>query len=290
MNFETMPRVHFYKMTGTGNDFILIDNRKRIIDSDNCQDFIRSICRHKVSVGADGVILIENDSEVDFRWRFFNSDGSEPDMCGNGSRCAARFAYLTGIVDKPKMAFHTNAGIIKAELWDTKVKVQMPLPHNMKKDLHIEAEGRAFSLDFINSGVPHAICFLKDEKELEGIDVRLWGRALRFHPHFQPEGTNVDFVWVRNDHQIIVRTYERGVEGETLACGTGCIASVLMSAIRNRMTSPVEVQVRSGELLTVYFQSAPDPRDSRAVRFKEVCLEGEARIAYEADLWYETLG
>jgi diaminopimelate epimerase len=290
MNFETMPRVHFYKMTGSGNDFILIDNRKRIIDSDNCQDFIRSICRHKVSVGADGVILIENDSEVDFRWRFFNSDGSEPDMCGNGSRCAARFAYLTGIVDNPRMAFHTNAGIIKAELWDTKVKVQMPAPRSMKKDLHVEAEGRAFGLDFINSGVPHAVCFLKDEKELEEVDVQRWGRALRFHPHFQPEGTNVDFVWIRNEHQIIVRTYERGVEGETLACGTGCIASVLMSAIRNKMTSPVEVHVRSGELLTVYFQTRPDPRNPQALLFKEVCLEGEARIAYEADLWYETLG
>jgi diaminopimelate epimerase len=290
MNHETMPRIHFYKMTGTGNDFILIDNRKRIIDSDNCQDFVRSICRNKVSVGADGVILIENDSEVDFRWRFFNSDGSEPDMCGNGSRCAARFAYLAGIVDSPRMAFRTNAGIIKAELWDTKVKVQMPVPHSMKKDLHIEVEGRSFNLDFINSGVPHAVCFLKDQNELEEFDVQRWGRTLRLHPHFQPEGTNVDFVWIRNDRQIMVRTYERGVEGETLACGTGCIASVLMSAIRNQMVSPVEVQVRSGELLTIYFHSEFDQQLPQDAPFKEVCLEGEARIAYEADLWYETLG
>jgi diaminopimelate epimerase len=289
MNFETMSRVHFYKMTGTGNDFIILDNRKRIIDSDNCQDFIRSICRRKVSVGADGVILIENDSEADFRWRFFNSDGSEPDMCGNGARCAARFAYLTGIVDKPRMAFRTKAGIIKAELWDTKVKVQMPVPHSMKKDLILNAEGRSFSLDFINSGVPHAVCFLNDEKELEEADIQRWGHALRFHPHFQPEGTNVDFVWIRNDHQIMVRTYERGVEGETLACGTGCIASALLSAIRSRVVSPVEVQVRSGELLTIYFQPPPDPQIAQDASFKEVFLEGEALVAYEADLWHETL-
>jgi diaminopimelate epimerase len=285
MNLETMPRIHFYKMTGTGNDFILIDNRKRIIDSDNCQDFIRRICRHKLSVGADGVILIENDSEVDFRWRFFNSDGSEPEMCGNGSRCAARFAYLTGIVDNPRMAFRTKAGIIKAELWDTKVKVQMPVPHSLKKDIEIDVDGLSFSLDFINSGVPHAICFMKDEKELEEADVQHWGHALRFHQCFQPEGANIDFVWIRNDRQIMVRTYERGVEGETLACGTGCIASVLLSAIRNQMASPVEVLVRSGELLTIYFQSAPDQQIPQ-----DVYLEGEARIAYEADLWHETLG
>jgi diaminopimelate epimerase len=290
MNLETMPRIHFYKMTGTGNDFILIDNRKKVVDPDNCQDFIRSICRHKVSVGADGVILIENDSEVDFRWRFFNSDGSEPDMCGNGSRCAARFAYLTGIVDSPRMSFRTNAGIIKAELWDTKVKVQMPVPRNMKRDLNIDAEGRFFSLDFINTGVPHAICFLQDEKELDEVDIQRWGRVLRFHPHFQPEGTNVDFVWIRNEREIIVRTYERGVEGETLACGTGCIASVLMAAVRNPMISPVEVHVRSGELLTVHFQSAHDQSLPADAPFREVHLEGEARIAYEADLWHETLG
>jgi diaminopimelate epimerase len=289
MNRETMSRIHFYKMTGTGNDFILIDNRKRIIDSDHCHDFIRSICRPKISVGADGVILIENDSEADFRWRFFNSDGSEPEMCGNGARCAARFAYITGIVDTPRMAFRTKVGIIKAELWDTKVKVQMPIPHNVKKDILVKAGRRSFSLDSINSGVPHAVCFLKSEQELGEFDVQRWGKALRSHACFQPEGTNVDFVWIRNAHQIRVRTFERGVEGETLACGTGCIASVLLSAIRARMESPVEAQVQSGELLTVHFQAATDPKILADAPFKEVYLEGDARVSYEADLWHETI-
>lgn len=289
MNREKLQRIHFFKMTGTGNDFVVIDNRTRILDADNCQNFVRNVCRHKVSVGADGVILIENDSEIDFRWRFFNADGSEPDMCGNGSRCAARFAYLTGIVDRPRMAFRTKAGIIKAELLDTKVKVQMPVPHSLSRDLTLEVDGRSFNLDFINTGVPHAVCFLQNERELEEIDIQRWGHALRFHPHFQPAGTNVNFVWMQDANHISVRTYERGVEGETLACGTGSMASVLLAALRSGVASPAEVRVRSGELLTIYFQITTDPQNPKDIQFREVYLEGEALVAYEADLWSETI-
>jgi diaminopimelate epimerase len=288
MNHEAMQRIHFYKMTGTGNDFILIDNRKRLIDSDHCQAFVQNVCRHKLSVGADGVILIENDSEVDFRWRFFNADGSEPEMCGNGARCAARFAFLTGIVDTPRMAFRALAGIIKADLLDVKVKVQMTPPHGLLTGLKLEAAGRSFDLDFINTGVPHAVWFADDEKELESADVQHWGNALRFHPRFQPAGTNVDFVYVRDPKYIVVRTYQRGVEGETLACGTGAIASVLISAAKGRVVSPVEVKTRSGELLTIYFQLTPSSQHID-IQFKEVYLEGEALVAYEADLWHETI-
>jgi diaminopimelate epimerase len=292
MNREAMQRIHFYKMTGTGNDFILIDNRKRLIDADHCQEFVRQVCRQKLSVGADGLILIENDSEVDFHWRFFNADASEAEMCGNGARCAARFAYLTGIVDKPRMAFRTLAGIIKAELLDVKVKVQMISPHDLRMNLRIEAAGRSFNLDFLNTGVPHAVWFAANEKELESADVLRWGRDLRFHERFQPAGTNVDFVYVCDQNHLIVRTYERGVEGETLACGTGAIASALVAAARDLVVSPVEVKTRSGESLTIYFQLSRNSRradDIEFIEFKEVCLEGEARVAYEADLWHETI-
>jgi diaminopimelate epimerase len=289
MSREAMQRIHFYKMTGTGNDFILIDNRKRLIDADDCQEFVRRICRHKLSVGADGVILIENDSEVDFRWRFFNADASEAEMCGNGARCAARFAYLTGIVDNPRIAFRTLAGIIKAELLDVKVKVQMIPPHDLRTDLKTKAAGRTFSLDFINSGVPHAVWFANGEKELESADVLRWGHDIRFHESFQPAGTNVNFVYVHDQNHMAVRTYERGVEGETLACGTGAIASVLVSAARALVASPVEVRTRSGEPLTIYFQFSRDPKHAEDIEFKEVSLEGEARVVYEADLWHETV-
>lgn len=288
MNRETRGRIRFFKMTGTGNDFILIDNRQRLIDADACGDFVRSACRRKRSVGADGVILVENDPEVDFRWRFFNADGSEAEMCGNGARCAARFAFLTGIVDAPRMAFRTLAGVVGAELLDTKVKVQMPLPHGQRMDLGVEAEGRRFTLDFINTGVPHAVCFIDSEEELDSLEVERWGRAIRFHPEFLPAGTNVDFVRVRDPRRIAVRTYERGVEGETLACGTGCIAAVLAAASRGRAASPVEVEVRSGEILTLHFREAVEGGDPGS-RFAEVLLSGEARVVYEADLWPETI-
>ena len=280
-----MQRIHFYKMTGTGNDFIVIDNRKRIVDSDNCRDFVHGVCRSGVSVGADGVILIENDSETDFRCRFFNADGSEPEMCGNGARCAARFTYLTGIVDKPLISFRTGAGIIAAELSDTRVKVQLPAPRDLKRNLDIAARGRSFALDFISSGVPHAVCFLKNEEELETANVASLGRALRNHRIFRPDGTNVNFVFVENPHRLSMRTYERGVEGETLACGTGAIASALLAAARGQAESPVEVRVYSGETLTVSFKATGDA----SVPFEEVCLEGAALVVYEADLWSESI-
>jgi len=277
-------RIHFFKMTGTGNDFILIDNRNCNLDADHCQDLVRRACRHKLSVGADGMILIENDPEVDFKWRFFNADASEAEMCGNGARCAARFAHLTGIVDKPQMAFRTLAGIIRAEILGSRVKVQMTAPHSLQLGVSLQIDGRPFDLDFVNTGVPHAVCFAADERELESEDVHHWGHAIRFHPRFHPAGANANFVAVQDPHQISIRTYERGVEGETLACGTGAIASTLVSAARDRVHSPVEVRTRSGEFLTIYF----DRRQNGAL-FGDVYLEGEARVVYEADLWNETV-
>jgi diaminopimelate epimerase len=289
MNQGAVQRIHFFKMTGTGNDFILIDNREKVIDSDRCRDFVRRACRRRLSVGADGIILIENDPEVDFKWRFFNADASEAEMCGNGARCAARFAYITGIVDKPRMAFRTLAGVIKAELSGNSVKVEMTLPRGLRLGLDIEAKGRSFELDFIDTGVPHAVCFVPDKNELESVDVEHWGRALRFHPYFQPAGTNVNFAWIQDASHICVRTYERGVEGETLACGTGAIASALISAARDRVRSPVAVETRSKESLTVHFDKADEMKHPQNIPFRGVCLEGEARIAYQADLWAETL-
>jgi len=289
MNRGALPEIHFFKMTGTGNDFILIDNRNGLIDADHCQELVRRACRHKLSVGADGMILIENDPEVDFKWRFFNADASEAEMCGNGARCAARFAYINGIVSKPRMSFRTIAGIIRAELLGNRVKVQMTPPHGLRLGIDLEAEGRLFQLDFINTGVPHAIYLAADDSELELMDIGRWGRALRFHPFFQPAGTNVNFVRVQDPRHITVRTYERGVEGETLACGTGAIASTLVAAGRGQVISPTEVKTRSGESLTIHFEISRGTQSTGITEFKEVYLEGEARVAYEADLWPETI-
>lgn len=289
MTHRTEQRIPFFKMTGTGNDFILIDNREGLLNADHCQNLVRQACRRKLSVGADGMILIERDPEVDFKWRFFNADASEAEMCGNGARCAARFAYLTGIVAQPRMAFRTLAGILKAEISGSRVKVQMTQPHSLQTDIHLEVNGNFFDLDFIDTGVPHVVCFAANAQALESTDISNWGRALRFHPHFQPAGTNVNFVCLQDAHHLAVRTYERGVEGETLACGTGAIASSLISAVRDRVVSPVEVHTRSGETLTIYFDPVPSTHHPDAIQFKEVYLEGEARVVYEADLWEETL-
>jgi diaminopimelate epimerase len=282
-------RIHFFKMTGAGNDFILIDNRTGLVDADHCQDFVRQVCRHKLSAGADGVILIENDPELDFKWRFFNADASEAEMCGNGARCAARFVNLTGILTKPRMAFRTLAGVIHAELLGNRVKVQMTDPHSFRADIRLDADGRTLELDSINTGVPHAVSFQTDAEALESVNVERWGRSIRFDAHFKPAGTNANFVFVQDPHHLSVRTYERGVEGETLACGTGCIASCLVAAARNLALSPVEVKTRGGEILKVYFEISGKTGNPAETIFREVYLEGEARVAYEADLWTETL-
>ena len=286
---EARENIRFFKMTGSGNDFIVIDNRSLALNADLCRDLVRRACRRKLSVGADGLILIENDPEVDFKWRFFNADGSEAEMCGNGARCAARFAHLKGIVDKTRLSFRTIAGIIEAEIKGERVKIRMTPPRGMALNLGLNADEQPFSLHFINTGVPHAVLFVEDEAKLENTDVLRWGRAFRYHPHFQPSGTNVNFVLVRDNHHMAVRTYERGVEDETLACGTGCIASALIAAGRQLASSPVEVRTRSGEMLTIHFQMARQQESPGEIQFGDVYLEGDARVVYEAELWDETL-
>jgi len=267
-------------MTGAGNDFIFIDNRNGAVDADRCSDLVRSVCRRKLSVGADGMVLIEDDPEVDFKWRFFNSDASEAEMCGNAARCAVRFAFLTGIIRKTEMSFRTLAGIIQGEILGDTVKVRMTLPHGMDLGLRLEADGDRFDFNFIDTGVPHAVHFVDNENELRSVDIAKLGRKFRFHPHFQPSGANINFACIHDPRHMSVRTYERGVEGETLACGTGVLGSVLIAAAQDRVTSPVAVKTRGGESLTIHFRRLDGGKN-----FEEVSLEGEARVVYEADLY-----
>jgi diaminopimelate epimerase len=274
--------IPFWKMTGSGNDFIVIDNRTGLIDADHCRDLVRLACRPKLSVGADGFILIENDPLVDFKWRFFNADGSEAEMCGNGARCAARFAHLNAIVTKERMAFRTLAGVIEAEILGDHVRVQTTQPQDLRLDLHLHCDGESFEVHCVNTGVPHAVLLLDSSKALEDHDVFRWGRVLRYHPQFQPAGANVNFLHIEDNHHLTIRTYERGVEGETLACGTGSIASALVAAAKQLVTTPARIKTRSGEILTVHFSQQRD-------HFSDVYLEGAAKVVYEARLWDETL-
>jgi diaminopimelate epimerase len=269
-------KIPFTKMSGSGNDFILIDHRRPFLKEDVLRDFVRKVCRRRISVGADGLILIEGSEKADFKWRFFNADGSEAEMCGNGGRCVARLAFLKGIAG-PSLKFETIAGILSAQVNGKRVKLEMTRPFGLKLDEVLLIGGKEQMLSSINTGVPHAVLFVKDLEELDIIPI---GRAIRFHSHFSPGGTNANFVHLDTDSQLSIRTYERGVEGETLACGTGAVASALVAAFKGLVTSPIAIQTRGGEVLTVYFEIEGE-------EVKQVYFEGEVHIIYEAEMWEE---
>ena len=268
--------IEFYKMSGSGNDFIIIDNRDLSLNVGDLPAFARRVCARKISVGADGLFLIEPSKSVDFKWQFFNSDGSVAEMCGNGSRCVARYAYLKGIAGE-KMSFETIAGIISAEVKGDVIKVKLTDPSPVSTEIKIEADGQKFILDSVDTGVPHAVVFVDD---LDNCDVHNDGRRIRYHKNFAPRGTNADFTVVFDRHKIRVRTYERGVEGETLACGTGMVASVLAAAQRGLVESPVDVLVQSGETLRIYFENQNG-------LWREIYLEGRVKIIYQGFLFEE---
>ncbi|UCD77850.1 MAG: diaminopimelate epimerase [Desulfobacterales bacterium] len=268
-----MKPVPFYKMSGSGNDFIIIDNRSRIIDDIELPNFIRHVCRRKMSVGADGLILIEPSDKADFRWRFYNSDGSRAEMCGNGARCAARFAFVNGIAEE-KLSFETDAGIVTGQVRGDRAKVKMPDPTDLRLDQIIDLQNGPLTVSSINTGVPHVV-IMRDA--VDDIDVFNLGREIRNHKAFAPAGTNVNFICRQAPGQLAIRTYERGVEDETLACGTGSIASALVSSCKLNWNSPINLVTRSGESLTIYFNKTDKV-------FDNVYLEGDARIIYTAQL------
>ena len=272
-----MDKLIFLKMSGSGNDFIVIDNRDGRLDIEP-RTLAERICRRRMSVGADGLILVEPSLQADFRMRILNADGSEAEMCGNGARCVARFAEMLGIAG-PHMAFETLAGIIRAQVDGSRVKLQTSRPQEIRLHQSIEVDGAMHQIHSINTGVPHAVLFCSD---LEAVPVRTLGRKIRFHPAFQPAGTNVDFATLLDERTLLIRTYERGVEDETLACGTGTVAAALVAAALGMVSSPVEVRVRSGETLTVSFTG-------NGPEFHEVVFEGEVRLVYQGELMADAL-
>lgn len=276
MNEKKSQAIRFHKMSGSGNDFIIIDNRDLSLPVADMPEFVRRVCRRKVSVGADGLFLIEPSAVADFKWQFFNSDGSVAEMCGNGSRCVARFAHHSGIAG-PRMSFETLAGIITAEVSGDSVKVRLTDPSVLKQNVNLVLAGGDCGMDVIDTGVPHAVCFVEF---VESVDVATAGREIRRHEFFQPRGANVNFASVFNRQAMRVRTYERGVEDETLACGTGAVASVLAAAGRRLVESPVDVTVQSGEILRVWFSGEGD-------RFREIYLEGKVKMVYQGMLFEE---
>lgn len=256
--------ISFSKMNSSGNDFILIDNRSGVFTPS--PSLVKKICARRTGVGADGILLLEESAGQDFKMRIINADGSEAEMCGNGAGCIARFAYSLGVC-KEETTFETLAGSIYARVREDQVRLGMsdPFDLNLRQDL----DGQ--EIHFINTGVPHTVIISDD---IEKVDVVSRGRRIRHHSRFQPAGTNVNFIQVLDKNSIKIRTYERGVEDETLACGTGSVAGAVISSLLGYTKPPISVMTKSGEIKTVYF-------DLVGQEIKNVYLEGKVNLVYE---------
>ena len=264
--------LRFSKMNGAGNDFVMIDNR--VGDLQLASEQIAKICDRHRGVGADGVLVLERATNgADFRMRYYNADGGEAEMCGNGARCFARYASKVA-GPKEALSFETPAGVIGATLQGEMVRLQMSEPTDLRLGITIPLPDRQVAAHFVNSGVPHVVVPVDD---LENVDVRGLGSAIRRHELFAPKGANANFLKERGQRQIAIRTYERGVEDETLACGTGVVASALIFAALKNVSGPIGVLVRGGNELEVGFEKAGD-------QFRNVTLTGPADFVFEGTI------
>jgi diaminopimelate epimerase len=264
--------IPFFKMSGAGNDFILIDNRRGVVPAAAASALARRLCPRRTAVGADGLILLDPSAKADLRMRILNADGSEPEMCGNGARCAAFLAHRLGMA-KTDMTLETLAGILPARIVPPNVRIGLP---DVEAPRLVTGLGVAESADAawcLNTGVPHAVLPVERVEEAPVTD---WGRAIRNHKHFAPAGTNVDFIALSPGGSVSIRTYERGVEDETLACGTGATAGAIVAARLWNLPSPVSMHTRGGDILTIRFQLA-EPRVTG------VFLEGPVRVTFTGE-------
>jgi diaminopimelate epimerase len=264
--------LRFTKMNGAGNDFVMIDNRAGDVRLQP-EQIVRICDRHR-GVGADGILLLEKGSNgADFRMRYYNRDGGEAEMCGNGARCFARFAKKVAGAPE-RISFQTPAGLIGARLHGDLVTLNMSDPTDLRLNLRLQIDGEDAVVHYINSGVPHVVVPVA---RLDVVHVFTQGAAIRGHKKFSPQGANVNFIEKRGAQKILVRTYERGVEYETLACGTGVVASALIFAVTEKVDGPVSVTVRSGSELSVDFKRAGN-------QFRNVTLTGPAEFAFEGTI------
>jgi diaminopimelate epimerase len=277
--------IPFTKMSGAGNDFVLVDNR-RLVLKDDLPAFARVIAERRTGIGADGVLILEKSSKADFLMKYYNSDGSYGGFCGNGGRCVARYAFLSGISSK-QVAFEALGYVYRAEVQDSAVRLKMKEPKGEELGIALRCDGKLLKAHILDTGAPHVVVFLDENPgigstDLAMVDVAGLGREIRFSPRFGAEGTNVNFVVVNADGSLGVRTYERGVEGETLACGTGSVASALIASKVKGLHSPQRIIPKSKEPLVVEFLSS-------ANGFADVFLEGNADILFKGELKYDTV-
>ena len=262
--------VRFWKLEGAGNDFLGLDGRAGGFKLKRQQ--IADLCDRRRGVGADGVLVVEKPKVrgADFRMRYYNSDGGEAEMCGNGARCFALLARAVSGRKGKELRVQTQAGLLTLRMSGREVQVSMTEPTKLRLGKKVVVAGRKVVVDFLNTGVPHAVLFVRS---VRSIDVAKQGRAIRYHSAFAPSGTNVNFVEIGRGNRIHVRTYERGVEGETLACGTGVVAASILSNLRRGLRPPIQVATRGGDNVRVGFSM----ENGHA---RKVTLQGPARIVY----------
>ncbi len=274
-----MKKVRFVKMHGAGNDFILVDDRDGSFPShDNLR--IAALAARRTGIACEGVILVQRSSTADFRMMFFNPDGTEADLCGNGARCVAAFAREIGAVPSAAMTFETRAGLVDAEVIDGGlVRVWMPEPRNRRYNLQVRVKGSVVAGDFVDTGVPH---FIVSTPAVASVDVARLGRELRLSDAFAPNGVNVDFVQYKAPNIAIMRTYERGVEAETGACGTGAVAAAVVGVEVKGLSLPMRIRCSQGCELTV----EGDWRHAKSTGF---ILTGPVRRVFDGEVDLDAL-
>jgi diaminopimelate epimerase len=268
-------RIPFHKMHGAANDFVLVDDRAQTFPAGD-RAWLAATAARRTGVGCEGIILIQPSSSADFRMRFFNPDGGEAEMCGNGARCVALLAHELGAAPR-SMTIETAAGELRAEvLGGGQVRLRMTEPKDWRLGRALEAAGERLAYGFVNTGVPHAVVEVAD---LEAVDVARLGAAVRRHADFAPAGANANFIRVTGPDTIAVRTFERGVEAETLACGTGMVAAALVAARLGRVRLPATLVPRSGDRLAVDAEGSGE-------RLHHVTLTGPAVHVFRGELDY----
>ncbi|BCS89325.1 diaminopimelate epimerase [Pseudodesulfovibrio sediminis] len=273
--------VSFYKMQGCGNDFVIIDNRELGVPESSMKDWAIALCARAFGIYADGLFFLENsdDPDQDYRWHFYNSDGSRAEMCGNASRCAGKLAHAIGLAPAEHV-FGTDAGSIKAQvLLDGpdagRVKVQLTPPQNTETNIVLDIDGEPLTVHYSDTGVPHVVVFVDDIKTLDIMDI---GPKIRYHEHFAPAGTNVNFAQVLDRNTMLLRTYERGVEGETFACGTGASATQLLANALGLTDEYANLTTTGNEVLTVFLEEG------------NIFLQGAAELTFKGEFYLEALG
>lgn len=273
-----MKNIDFTKMVGAGNDFVIIESAPKGSD---VKKMAVNMCDRTNGIGADGLMLLGKSKKADFNMRIINADGSEAEMCGNGARCMAAYIVHNKKTKKKTFTIKTLAGIITAEAQGEIARVTLSNPKDYRANITFEVNGRKMTAAYIDTGVPHTVIFVHD---LAKIDVATIGSYIRYHEVFKPRGTNVNFVERITDNLVECRTYERGVEDETKACGTGSVAAAIISYlqahpdVQSKKSAAMKVKTKSKEILEVTF-------DKNGGELTNVRLKGSARLIAKGDYY-----